>query len=178
MESSDCPRSFCSRSLTVMTYNSHGSGGTSTLRRRRNVTSERIIAHVHFAPASDGGGSFNRYILNGTDYYVVCVDGGEGESDTTNKCSGGVAGAASRLTASRTCIVGYVLTPLDKCVHSVPGKFPVIYGEVDAFDSGLGFIYHHFSRLETMNRSVSGIGSGNRQTTRPHNQLGGRKIGL
>ena len=77
----------------------------------------------------------------------------------------------STITVSDTEVGTYsvsalqILTPLDKCLHSVPGRFPVIYGEVDAFNSGLGFVYHHFGRLETMNRSVSGIGPGNRQTT-------------
>ena len=130
----------------------------------RNLTSERIIAHVFFAPSGDGRSEY-RYISDETYYYIVCVDPVSGESDTTNNCSGGVAVTATSLTTSTACIVGYVLTPSDECAHKVQGKFDVIYGEVDAFNSGLGFIYYDFGPLETMTRSVSGSGPGNRQTT-------------
>ena len=130
----------------------------------RNLTSERIIAHVFFAPSGDGRFE-HRYISDGTYYYIVCVDPVSGESDTTNNCSGGVAVKATEFTTSSTCIVGYVLTPSDECHHRVQGKFGVIYGEVDAFNSGLGFIYHDFGRIETITRSGSGSGPGNRQTT-------------
>ena len=129
-----------------------------------SFTSERIIAHEFFAPSSTSSIKYP-YITDGTYYYLVCVEPVQGEPDTTNNCSSGVAVTATTLTASSTCIVRYVLTPLDKCAHKVQGKFDVIYGEVDAFNSGLGFIYYDFGHLKTITRSVSGSGPGNRQTT-------------
>ena len=131
----------------------------------RNLTSERIIAHVFFAPSGDGSGFEHRYISDETYYYIVCVDPVSDESDTTNNCSSGVAVTATRLTTSSACIVGYVLTPLDRCAHKIQGKFDVIYGEVDAFNSALGFIYYDFGEIKTITRSISGSGPGNRQTT-------------
>ena len=133
----------------------------------RNV-SKKIMAHV-FSARSGGG----QYISDGNYYYIVCVaQFGEqsipyyrDESDTTNNCSDGVAVNAGRLTISSQCIVRYVLTPLDECAHKVQGKFDVIYGEVDAFNSALGFIYYDFGYIKTITRSTSGSGPGNRQTT-------------
>ena len=133
-------------------------------RAGRGFTSDRIIAHRPFVPNTDGRFSYP-YITDGTFYYIVCVDPVSDESDTANNCSSGVAVTATRLTASATCIVGYILTPLDKCAHRIQGKFDVIYGEIDAFNSGLGFIYYDFGRLETITRSISGSGPGIRQTT-------------
>ena len=132
----------------------------------RSFTSETIIAHPFFAPSSDGRFRYP-YISDGIYNYIVCVyPSSEAEdSDTTNNCSNGVTVTATTLTASSTCIVRYVLTPFDKCAHKVQGKVDVIYGEVDAFSSGLGFIYHDHGPLRTMTRSVSGSGPGNRQTT-------------
>ena len=131
----------------------------------RSFTSDGITAHVLFAPSGDGSGFEYPYVSDKSYYYIVCVDQGEGESDATNNCSNGVKVSATRLRVSAQCIVGYVLTPLDRCAHKVQGKFDVIYGEVDAFNSGLGFIYHDFGNLETITRSTSGSGPGNRQTT-------------
>ena len=132
----------------------------------RSFTSETIIAHQFFAPSSDGRFKYP-YITDGTYHYIVCVyPSSEAEdSDTTNNCSNGVAVKATKVTASSRCIVRYVLTPFDKCAHKVQGKFDVIYGEVDAFNSGLGFIYYDFGSLKTITRSISGRGPGNRQTT-------------
>ena len=130
----------------------------------KSFTSDRITAHKFFAPSSDGRYKYP-YVSRGTYYYIVCVDPVSDESDTTNNCSNGVEVSATTFTASRPCIIGYVLTPLDQCYHRVQGKFGVIYGEEDAFNSGLGFIYHQFGEIETITRSISGRGPGNRQTT-------------
>ena len=132
--------------------------------RGRSFTSDSIPAHRFFAPSSNGLFRYP-YISDGTYYYIVCVDQGEGESDTTNNCSTGASVRAGKLRASSQCIVRYVLTPLDRCAHKVQSKFDVIYGEVDAFNSGLGFIYYDFGHLKTITRSISGNGPGNRQTT-------------
>ena len=128
----------------------------------RSFTSETIIAHRFFAPSSDGRVRYP-YISIGTYYYIVCVDQEEGESDTMNNCSSGVAVTATSPTTFHHCIVGYVLTPLDKCLHR--GTL-VAYGEVDAFNSGLGVIYFYSdTELDTITRSISGSGPGNRRTS-------------
>ena len=132
----------------------------------RSFTSDGITAHVLFAPSSDGLFEYP-YVSNGLDYYFVCVDQDEGESDTTNNCSTGVSVNAQELTVTARCIVGYILTPSDECYHSVPGRFGVIYGEVDAFNSGLGFIYYDFGHLETITRSISS-GPGSVRLTTVH----------
>ena len=114
----------------------------------RSFTSERITAHMFFAPDGDGGSFKHGYISIGTYYYIVCVDQGEGESDTTNNCSTGIAVTATSPTSFRHCIVGYVLTPLDKCLHR--GTL-VAYGEIDAFNSGLGLIYFYSDTKTRLN---------------------------
>ena len=130
--------------------------------RGRSFTSDSIPAHRFFAPSSDGLFRYP-YISDGTYYYIVCVDQGEGESDITNNCSTGIAVKATSPTSLSNCIVGYVLTPLDKCLHT--GTL-VAYGEIDAFNSGLGRIYFYSeSELDSITRSVSGSGPGNRQTS-------------
>ena len=130
----------------------------------RSFTSDRIPAHRFFAPSTDGRFIYP-YISIGTHYYIVCAGQGEGEFDTTNNCSTGIAVTATSLASLSNCIVGYVLTPLDECLHQ--GTL-VAYGEIDAFNSGLGTIYFLSDvdrKLDTITRSVSGRGPGNRQTT-------------
>ena len=131
----------------------------------RSFTSDRIYVHNWYTSLYAYLGipyRSNRYFRPGTYYYIACVEPVLYESDTTNNCSSGVAVTATPLTASRTCIVGYVLTPLDECSH--PEESSLIYGERESWRSGIAIVYSS-NEIDAMSRTVAGRGPNGRTTT-------------
>ena len=107
-----------------------------------------IVAHMWSAPGYASEFSTYFYTRPGTSYYIVCVDPVSDESDATNNCSTGVSVTATPLTASRTCIVGYVLTPYDKCSH--PDESSLIFrGNA----KGQGWMIYSANQIDSMTTS-------------------------
>ena len=159
-------------SFTVRNHYGNRSSGWITLRYYRSDNAEfdsldaliyskterevpyggaRTIPYeIRAHPWSTGHRSYSR---PGTYYYIVCVDPVSDESDTTNNCSIGVAVTATPLTASRTCIVGYVITPFDKCSH--PDESSLIYLAIGGYTRVFTAIYSA-NQIDTIVQTDSG----------------------